>query len=88
MLKRANLQGLGVGNPSPGVAHDVGILGDAVVNALNGIRDPAVAGGIHELAGDDADGLVDPGHAQSIVAHSPHYTYSSRDTVLNKLRYV
>lgn len=71
-----HLQSLGVGNAPPGVAHDVGVLGDAVVDALDGVRYPSIACRIHELAGDDADGLVHPRHPQGIVAHSPHHTYT------------
>lgn len=54
-----NLHGLRVG-AAPGVGDDVRPLLDAVIHASDGIRDPAVAGSIHEPARYDPDHLPQP----------------------------
>lgn len=54
----SDLKSLRVVHTTPRVLQDVGVLGDTVVNALNGVRHPAITSGIHELTGDDADSLV------------------------------
>ena len=55
----------------------MGIFCDAVVDALHSVRDPAVACGVHELAGYDLNALTDACHADLVVADSAHHTCSS-----------
>lgn len=38
----------------------MGAFGDAVLNAGDGVADVAMPLGVHELASNDADGLIDP----------------------------
>ncbi len=51
----------------------MGSLPNAVLEASHGIRHPAIAGGIHEFAADEADLLRNPSDADCIVCDCAHH---------------
>ncbi len=54
MISEAHLQGLGVVDTAPGVGQYVRVLGQAVLEAPDRVRHPAIPRGVHEATAHQA----------------------------------